>query len=58
MWHIFVYTNHSNTLHLPMQNLSVPGLSDWIEQLIAESTGKDSTGRLPIATEDVCTMPL
>ena len=32
---------------------SVPGLSDWIEQLIAESTGKDSTGRLPIATEDV-----
>jgi len=30
----------------------VPGLSDWIEQLIAESTGKDGTGRLPIATED------
>jgi glucose-6-phosphate isomerase len=29
----------------------VPGLSDWIEQLIAESTGKDSVGRLPIATE-------
>jgi len=29
----------------------VPGLSDWIEQLIAESTGKDGTGRLPIATE-------
>lgn len=29
----------------------VPGLSDWIEQLIAESTGKESTGRLPIATE-------
>ncbi len=31
----------------------VPGLSDWIEQLIAESTGKDSVGRLPIATENV-----
>ncbi len=30
----------------------VPGLSDWIEQLIAESTGKDATGRLPIATEN------
>jgi glucose-6-phosphate isomerase len=29
----------------------VPGLSDWIEQLIAESTGKDSVGRLPIAVE-------
>mgnify|MGYP000741689699 FL=1 len=28
-----------------------PGLSDWIEQLIAESTGKDQVGRLPIATE-------
>jgi glucose-6-phosphate isomerase len=26
----------------------VPGLSDWIEQLIAESTGKDQTGRLPM----------
>lgn len=30
---------------------SFPGLSDWIEQLIAESTGKDQRGRLPIATE-------
>ncbi|CAN2197290.1 Phosphoglucose isomerase (PGI) [Candidatus Nanopelagicaceae bacterium] len=28
-----------------------PGLSDWIEQLIAESTGKEEKGRLPIATE-------
>ena len=32
---------------------SVPGLSDWIEQLIAESTGKDGIGRLPIASEDI-----
>jgi glucose-6-phosphate isomerase len=31
----------------------VPGLSDWIEQLIAESTGKESVGRLPIATENL-----
>jgi glucose-6-phosphate isomerase len=30
-----------------------PGLSDWIEQLIAESTGKNAQGRLPIATENV-----
>lgn len=30
----------------------LPGLSDWIEQLIAESTGKNSVGRLPIATEN------
>ena len=26
----------------------LPGLSEWIEQLIAESTGKDQTGRLPM----------
>ena len=29
----------------------LPGLSDWIEQLIAESTGKNETGRLPIVIE-------
>ena len=27
---------------------NIPGLSDWIEQLIAESTGKDKKGRLPV----------
>ncbi len=30
----------------------VPGLSDWIEQLIAESTGKDEKGLLPIVIEN------
>lgn len=30
-----------------------PGLSDWIEQLVAESTGKNETGRLPIATKSL-----
>jgi glucose-6-phosphate isomerase len=29
----------------------LPGLSDWIEQLIAESTGKDGVGRLPVVVE-------
>jgi glucose-6-phosphate isomerase len=29
----------------------LPGLSDWIEQLIAESTGKNETGRLPVVIE-------
>jgi len=29
----------------------MPGLSDWIEQLIAESTGKEKVGRLPIVVE-------
>lgn len=31
---------------------SMPGLSDWIEQLVAESTGKDGVGRLPIVIEN------
>jgi glucose-6-phosphate isomerase len=30
---------------------NVPGISDWIEQLVAESTGKNQTGRLPIVIE-------
>ena len=30
----------------------MPGLSDWIEQLIAESTGKNQLGRLPIVVKD------
>jgi glucose-6-phosphate isomerase len=30
----------------------MPGLSDWIEQLIAESTGKNQVGRLPIVVKD------
>ncbi|MCX6430763.1 MAG: hypothetical protein NTX12_07380 [Actinobacteria bacterium] len=29
----------------------MPGLSDWIEQLVAESTGKEGVGRLPIVLE-------
>jgi glucose-6-phosphate isomerase len=38
-----------------------PGLADWIEQLIAESTGKDGKGLLPIAilpSEEALTMPV
>jgi len=30
---------------------SLPGISDWIEQLVAESTGKNQTGRLPVVIE-------
>jgi glucose-6-phosphate isomerase len=30
----------------------MPGLSDWVEQLIAESTGKNQIGRLPIVVKD------
>ncbi len=31
----------------------MPGLSDWIEQLVAESTGKEKVGRLPVVIESV-----
>jgi glucose-6-phosphate isomerase len=30
----------------------LPGFPDWAEQLIAESTGKDGTGVLPVVVED------
>lgn len=30
----------------------MPGLSDWIEQLIAESTGKNKIGRLPVVVKN------
>ena len=29
----------------------ITGLGDWAEQLIAESTGKDGTGILPVVVE-------
>lgn len=29
----------------------LPGLADWVEQLVAESTGKDGTGLLPVVVE-------
>lgn len=35
------------------QGSGLKGLSDWIEQLIAESTGKSGVGRLPIAVDGV-----
>ena len=34
------------------ENCGMPGLSDWIEQLVAESTGKNQVGRLPVVVED------
>ncbi|MGH3470247.1 MAG: glucose-6-phosphate isomerase, partial [Thermocrispum sp.] len=32
---------------------ATPGIGDWIEQLIAESTGKDGIGLLPVIVETV-----
>lgn len=31
---------------------SLPGLGDWVEQLVAESTGKDGVGVLPVVVSD------
>jgi glucose-6-phosphate isomerase len=31
---------------------AAPGLSDWTEQLVAESTGKNEVGRLPVVIEN------
>jgi len=32
---------------------AMPGLSDWIEQLVAESTGKNQVGRLPVVANSL-----
>jgi glucose-6-phosphate isomerase len=34
---------------------TMPGLSDWAEQLVAESTGKNQVGRLPVVIEKAAT---
>jgi glucose-6-phosphate isomerase len=39
-------------LGLANNSAELPGLGDWIEQLVAESTGKDQKGVLPIVIED------
>lgn len=46
---IFEQTEQNFSLQDATSN--VPGLGDWIEQLVAESTGKDQKGRLPIVVE-------
>ncbi|MFM2412047.1 MAG: hypothetical protein RLZZ587_380 [Actinomycetota bacterium] len=33
------------------ENSSIVGIGDWIEQLVAESTGKESSGVLPVVLE-------
>ncbi|MCP2341260.1 glucose-6-phosphate isomerase [Actinomadura rupiterrae] len=35
------------------QGSGLPGLADWIAQLVAASTGKDGKGLLPVVVEDV-----
>lgn len=39
-------------LYIKDYGSDVPGLGDWIEQLVAESTGKSGTGVLPISLSE------
>jgi glucose-6-phosphate isomerase len=43
-----IYQSTSQFITFVNSGSALPGLEDWIEQLIAESTGKDGKGKLPI----------
>lgn len=43
-----LYTESDQFVEFSDFQSNTPGLSDWIEQLIAESTGKQHKGRLPV----------
>ncbi len=47
-----IFTESQQFINLCDAKSNVPGLSDWIEQLIAESTGKNQIGRLPVVIAD------
>ena len=46
-----IFEQCEQNFSLTDEGSNVSGLGDWIEQLIAESTGKDQRGRLPIVIE-------
>ncbi|HEY0698282.1 MAG TPA: glucose-6-phosphate isomerase, partial [Micromonospora sp.] len=45
-------TNGRDKVALVSDGSGIEGLGDWIEQLIAESTGKSGVGILPVVVED------
>ena len=47
-----LYSNTEQFINFSDTNSGLPGISDWIEQLIAESTGKNQRGRLPVVIEE------
>jgi glucose-6-phosphate isomerase len=53
---IATYLSQHRYLYFSDSKESLPGLSDWIEQLIAESTGKNGKGLLPIAIDSTPTL--
>ena len=48
-----IFEEASQNFALIDSESNVPGIGDWIEQLVAESTGKNQKGRLPIVLESV-----
>lgn len=46
-----IYQSPSQFVTFTKNKSILPGVEDWIEQLIAESTGKDGKGKLPIINE-------
>ena len=44
----YLMATQSNQFVAFADSPAIPGLSDWIEQLVAESTGKDQKGRVPV----------
>ncbi len=46
-----IFEQTSQNFALIDSESNVPGIGDWIEQLVAESTGKNQKGRLPIVLE-------
>ena len=47
----FLAAKENSYFGLVDKDSAIPGIGDWIEQLVAESTGKDSRGVLPIVVE-------
>ena len=43
-----LFSSSKQVVNFVSDETKLPGLCDWIEQLIAESTGKDAKGRLPV----------
>jgi glucose-6-phosphate isomerase len=47
-----LYSSTEQFIDFTDTNSASPGISNWIEQLIAESTGKNQRGRLPVVIEE------
>jgi glucose-6-phosphate isomerase len=46
-----LFENTEEAIAFYDEGSTLPGISDWIEQLVAESTGKNEKGRMPVVIE-------